>query len=99
MKYRRFRRQDGRFLDALLTVDADEFSTTAESHRVDHEAGYKVGPLEVVETDRDPWDGRSELLHAPPRVRPQTKAEAVRAAMTNARTLDEIKAALLDWLE
>ena len=92
MRYRRFRTADGRFLDALLTVDGDAFSVPAESHQRDHEAGYGVTPLEVVDGDVDPWDGAGELVHAPERLAPVppepplTEAElvALRALIANA---------------
>ncbi len=66
MRYRRFRVAGGQFLDALLTCEG-EFSVSAESHKADHEAGYGVAPLTVVDGDSDPWDGVSALLQRPPR--------------------------------
>lgn len=85
MKFRRFRTEAGQYLDALLTSDG-EFNVPVESHIADHEAGYGVSPLTVVEADSDPWDGVSELLLAPPRpARPLTDQERLHAAI---RTID-----------
>jgi len=85
MKFRRFRTADGRYLDALLTAE-DEFSVPADSHRADHEAGYGVSPLTVIEAESDPWDGVSELIPAPPRPAPPlTDQERLHAAI---RTID-----------
>lgn len=84
MKFRRFRTADGRFLDALLTVEGD-FSVPAESHRDTHEAGYGVGPLTVVEADTDPWDGQSPLVQrATPRPVPEPTPAEVAAAKVRA---------------
>ena len=82
MKYRRFRTPDGAFLDALLTCE-EEFSVPAGSHQADHERGYGVAPLTVVEADSDPCVDMDEtkLLHAPPRPpSPPTAAELMAAA-------------------
>lgn len=76
MRYRRFRTQDGKFLDALLT--AERFTTPAESHRADHEAGYGVGSLTVVEADSDPWDGVSALVQ---RATPKPDLDATRTQL------------------
>ena len=100
MKYRRFRTSDGKYLDALLTSE-DEFSVPAESHIADHERGYGVAPLTVVEGDRDPCDGVdvTKLLHAPPRPPSPPTQEELRAAAFAALAADpnlapETKAAL-----
>ena len=96
MRYRRFRTADGALLDALLTVDADEFSTPAESHRADHERGYGV-TVTVVEDDRDPWDGVSALVKAPPRPvtppPPPTLAAVIAAEMPKVRADPALNAA------
>lgn len=83
MKYRRFRTLEGQFLDALLTCEG-EFSVSAESHKADHEAGYGVTGLTVVEDDSDPWDGVSTLRHAPARPPiPPTEEELLRAKVAD----------------
>ena len=99
MKYRRFRTTGGQFLDALLTVDGDEFSVSAESHQADHEAGYGISPLEVVEAYADPWDGVSVLITTPPRtITPTpTLAEALTPEMAGLETaIAELKSAFTD---
>lgn len=84
MKYRRFRAADGKFLDALLTVEG-EFNVSAEQHRLDHEAGYGVAPLAVITEDADPWDGVSALIAAPPRTpEPPPPMDAVSASEAGA---------------
>ena len=98
MRYRRFRTDGGQFLDALLTVDGDAFSVSADSHRTDHEAGYGISPLTVVDGDTDPWDGVSVLV---PRSTPRPQSDEpnpdieIARSIEAATTLDELKNALL----
>ncbi len=93
MKYRRLLASDSLYLDALLTAD-DEFSVQAEQHRIDHEAGYGIEPLVVVEADIDPWDGKSNLHHRAPRptVPPIKKFEEL---VAEASSFDDLKALVM----
>ena len=93
MQYRRFRAPDGLYLDALLTADG-EFSVEAAQHAADHEAGYGIVPLVVVEADSDPWDGKAELHHRAPRPIPP-KPKTFEQLVAEATSFDDLKALMI----
>lgn len=98
MRYRRFKAPDGKYLDALLTCDG-EFSVSAESHKADHETGYGVSPLTVIDGDSDPWDGVSVLIQRPPRTLPRAPRDTLITELRAATSLAEAKAALIKFHE
>ena len=97
MKYRCFRQlSTSRWLNVLLTVDGDEFSVLAETHREQIAAGWGIAPadLEVLDSDADARTG--VLIEGPVSPPPAPSPDdALIAAIAAAQNFVELKAALL----
>lgn len=95
-RVRYFKTKDGWLVDT--TGAEDEFSVTAEQQATDIGEAYGKH-LTVVELDADAPDPRDVMLpayEAPPA--PPTARAVKIAAITAAKDVNELKAALLTWL-
>jgi len=98
MLTRRFQAPDGRFIRAVMTSDGEPFTTDTAGLIAEHEAGYGVVPLILVEqsedyVEADPYAGYDviDLLPPPPTPEPVPVAPTFEQLVAQASTFAELK--------